>query len=160
MQISCNFSIMMVKKNIVVSQEYREGYDCYSVEHECQKREKYFIALSCGCGLPKTEVGLHGFCDMTQPKYSVCMLQGLFHQQWCRVLWGVQLLLAICRSVCPVTGDAGDGKSEARRLNPILSSWAPWDFKQFSGNSLDICLFVHSPYLTKFLNANEMSCYL
>lgn len=57
----------------MVSQEYRDGYDCYGVEHECQKCEKYFISLSCGCGLPKIEVGLHKFCDMTQPKHCLCV---------------------------------------------------------------------------------------
>lgn len=105
-------------------------------------------------------MGLHSFCDMTQPKYCF-VVRGPFHPSsavWCK---GLNQPLPF-----------GEIFSQSLALK-VMSNWkeesriqcCPPGLPGISDNSLEIvqifvCLLVHSPYLLKLQNANEMSFYL
>lgn len=122
------------------------------------------ILSSCLVAMVCQRSGL-GFCSCDPTKqYSALWYtqnKNPFHPQWCCVFLEAQLPLPLGRNILPVTGTAG------------MSNWGvegqiqscPPGLPGISGNSLEmvqifVCLFVHSPYLLKLQNANEMCFYL
>lgn len=132
---------MMAKKAIMISQEYREDYTFYYVGYEHPKHGQYFAFLSCGYGLSKIRTGIPVIPPCNILLYGT-QNKSPFHPQWGCVFLEAQPPLPIGRNIFPVTGTAGDVKLGSRRLGPELSSWAAWNFRQFSGNSSDVCLSV------------------
>lgn len=69
---------------------------------------------------------LHSFyTDKTQLKYCGCNSRPV---SLTAVQGDVMGSTTSCRLEKYFPGNAGDGKSEARGLNPALPSWAAWDF--------------------------------